>query len=348
MADYFLSMVIFSGFIIGMIFGILIQKYQICGANAVAKLIYFRNTEYFKIMYVAISIEIIFFTMFSIAGCASCLSSELSFILTPFGGLMFGFGMIISSGCASGICYKSAEGNNQTLFSLAFFFFSGYLMTRMSIITDMLDMVRSKTTLVPQSEITLPMLTGIPDVLFALIVLVAIFMIFEIVVWKNREKLRDRSIKETVLDLKGSWIIAALVLGVIGVSAPVLSSLTGNASGMNISKGLIDELGSIIDAFLGLELGYSIDWAGMFVIGTVLGAFFSAKKWGQFKITKPKLRSSLRASMGGMMMGSGAVLTGSCNVGHLLSGLPILSVSSIISLLFIFAGGVLAVKMLDI
>jgi hypothetical protein len=85
----------------------------------------------------------------------------------------------------------------------------------------------------------------------------------------------------------------------------------------------------------------------MFVAGILAGAFLMALKSGLFKISVQDKTVLLRASLGGLMMGVGAMLAGGCNIGQGLSGVSTLSVESILAAIFIFMGAALGVKWLE-
>lgn len=97
-----------------------------------------------------------------------------------------------------------------------------------------------------------------------------------------------------------------------------------------------------------------IDWQWMLVIGVVIGSFISAILSGDFQvgIWVPSLWSSafgdsailrvLVAVIGGIILGFGARFAGGCTSGHGISGTLQLAVSSWISAIFFFVGGIIA------
>lgn len=100
-----------------------------------------------------------------------------------------------------------------------------------------------------------------------------------------------------------------------------------------------------------------IDWQMMFLGGLFLGALFSAKlsksfSWqavpdlwkNRFGPGVPK--RAFFAVLGGFIAILGARLADGCPSGHGLSGMSQLSLSSLISLIFFFAGGIAAARFL--
>ncbi len=96
----------------------------------------------------------------------------------------------------------------------------------------------------------------------------------------------------------------------------------------------------------------ALDWTTMFVIGAVLGAFLAAWSGGELTGTylqdmwvnrfgpdSAMLRTFV-AFLGGALLAYGARLAGGCTSGHGISGTLQLAVSSWITVLCFFAGGV--------
>ena len=97
-----------------------------------------------------------------------------------------------------------------------------------------------------------------------------------------------------------------------------------------------------------------INWQWMLVLGVVIGAFLSAIISGDFQVGVwvPSLWASafgdnalIRvsvAAVGGIILGFGARFAGGCTSGHGISGTLQLALSSWISAIFFFVGGIIA------
>lgn len=74
-------------------------------------------------------------------------------------------------------------------------------------------------------------------------------------------------------------------------------------------------------------------------IGVIAGAFLGAKTSGEFSFRLPRKNNIAKAIIGGCMIGIGVTLApGTCTTAFVV-GLPMLSVSSILSIAGIFIGG---------
>ena len=105
------------------------------------------------------------------------------------------------------------------------------------------------------------------------------------------------------------------------------------------------------------KISLDIDWQFMLVIGIVLGSFLSAMLSGSFALkwvpdlwasvygTNPVLRVGA-AVLGGIFLGFGARWADGCTSGHGISGTMQLALSSWISAICFFVGGILTALLL--
>lgn len=101
-----------------------------------------------------------------------------------------------------------------------------------------------------------------------------------------------------------------------------------------------------------------IDWEFVFVIAAILGSALAAVHGGEFAIrglpamwtshfgSESWFKYTVLSFSGGVLMAFGARLAGGCTSGHGISGTSQLSVSSWISVICFFIGGVLAVRLI--
>lgn len=100
------------------------------------------------------------------------------------------------------------------------------------------------------------------------------------------------------------------------------------------------------------EIKLIVDWQSMLVVGMVIGAFISAILSKDFNLqwvpdlwettfgNNPLLRG-IAAGLGGICLGFGARWADGCTSGHGISGTLQLAISSWISAVFFFIGGIL-------
>ena len=129
------------------------------------------------------------------------------------------------------------------------------------------------------------------------------------------------------------WWMTGIVIGFIGIIAFVSSAAAGRNYPLGITAGWLGILNFIIGGTT------TIGWLSWMVIGIVIGAFIFSFYAGEWKIRIPKdPKKIVLQFIGGLMMGTGAVMAMGCNIGNILSGWPQLSVGSIVTGVFIILG----------
>lgn len=113
--------------ITGIIFGIILQKSRFCFTAAMRDLYLTKRATVFKALIVALALTTIGITAQKyyyfingqlIPGGSYVLPVSFA---TAFGGLLFGIGMVIAGGCASGTLMRVGEGHVLQLVTLVFF-----------------------------------------------------------------------------------------------------------------------------------------------------------------------------------------------------------------------------------
>lgn len=150
----------------------------------------------------------------------------------------------------------------------------------------------------------------------------------------------------------------------VGVGIGILSWLSFLISGKPIATsttfaragGMIEEMISgdnVKQRPYYKKIKLQINWQWMLVVGVVTGAFLSAIISGDFQTNTwvPSLWASafgdsallrvLVAVAGGIILGFGARFAGGCTSGHGISGTLQLAVSSWVSAIFFFVGGII-------
>jgi len=130
-----------------------------------------------------------------------------------------------------------------------------------------------------------------------------------------------------------TWPVTGLVIGLIGLVAWPLSTLTGRQFGLSVTEPVYSYMRV---ALLGQV--EALSWASVMWLGIPLGSYLSARQHGEFKWRSPGPQRLLQALGGGVVMGIGAAIAGGCTVGHSLTGVSTLAMSSIAATAGIVAG----------
>ena len=132
---------------------------------------------------------------------------------------------------------------------------------------------------------------------------------------------------------------------------PIATSTTFARTGGMIEKMIIGEKAPLRPYYQKIKL--RINWQWMLVLGVIIGSFISAIISGDFQlgVWVPSLWASafgdsamlrvIFAVLGGIILGFGARFAGGCTSGHGISGTLQLAVSSWVSAIFFFVGGII-------
>lgn len=199
----------------------------------------------------------------------------------------------------------------------------GVLMTNNGIFSPMQERLRTPRLNPAEGPATLANVLGVsPWVVIAILALIGGLWL-----WRGHQK--------TYQTYQGgwSWLITGVAIGLIGLIAWPLSSLTGRYFGLSVTEPAYTYM-----RVLGLGQVWALSWGSFMWIGIPLGAYISAQSHGEFKWRAPGPQRTLQALGGGVVMGIGAAIAGGCNVGHSLTGVSTLSLTSITASLGILAG----------
>jgi hypothetical protein len=144
---------------------------------------------------------------------------------------------------------------------------------------------------------------------------------------------KPASLTERIFKHGWGWLATGIAIGIVGIIAFPASAHAGRNYPLGITGGwatLTRYLISGQSKFLSCET--------FEVLGLVVGAFVSAVIAGEFKLRAPNARRLVQQYIGGALMGIGAVINFGCNIGHILSGVPQLAVSSWLGGFFIVLG----------
>lgn len=129
------------------------------------------------------------------------------------------------------------------------------------------------------------------------------------------------------------WPVAGGIIGLIGVVAWVLSASTGRQYGLSITE----PIATLFRYLFTGEIRW-LNWSSFMWLGIPLGAFLGAIGHKEFAWRAPSPVRLLQAFGGGALMGVGAGIAGGCNIGHSLTGVPMLALSSLTATAGIVAG----------
>ena len=270
------------------------------------------------------------------------------------GAFMFGIGMQLGGGCASGTLFTAGGGNARMLVTLLFFIIGSVLAT------IHFDWWVALPSLPPVSLVDKFGAAG--GILVSLILFAAIAAVTILV-----EKRRHGSLEQEPASkrqgisrlLRGPWPLVAGAVALVALNFATLA-LAGRPWGITSAFALWGAKGAQL---IGIDpsawaywqlppnakaLGESVlaDVTSVMDFGIIAGAMLAAALAGKFAPSLDiPLRSVLAAVIGGLLLGYGARIAYGCNIGAYFSGIASGSLHGWLWAVFAFAGNMVGVKL---
>ncbi|MBF7052741.1 YeeE/YedE family protein [Halomonas sp. KAO] len=306
---------------------------------------------------VMLAIAVLLF--FPALGAGSLLGQPVYGFVAPigvsvvFGAFLFGVGMQLGGGCASGTLFTAGGGNARMMITLVFFIIGSLIGTAH------FDWWQSLPALQPVSLVKTAGTGGGMAISLGLFAAIAAFTV---VMEKRRHGQLERAAKIDVGNrrwLLGPWplLAGAVALALLNFATLALAgrpwgitsafALWG-AKGFTALGGDVSQWGYWQSSWNAAALEATIwrDITSVMNIGLTLGALIAASLAGRFAPSfRIPLRSVLAAVIGGIMLGYGARLAFGCNIGAYFSGIASGSLHGWVWLVAAFAGNMFGVKL---
>ncbi|MGO3055715.1 MAG: YeeE/YedE family protein [Halomonas sp.] len=307
---------------------------------------------------VMLAIAVVLF--FPALGAGTLFGTEVRGFVSPigisvlFGAFLFGLGMQLGGGCASGTLFTAGGGNARMLITLVFFIVGSVIGTAH------FAWWQSLPAFQPVSLIDI---AGTGGGIAISLVLFAAIAAFTLVMEKRRHGQLERApvVEKPGVErwLTGPWplLAGAVALALLNFATLALAgrpwgitsafALWG-AKGFELVGGDVSQWGywQSQGNAAALEASVWSDITTVMNVGIMLGALAAAHLAGRFAPNfKIPLRSLLAAVIGGLMLGYGARLAFGCNIGAYFGGIASGSLHGWVWLVAAFAGNMFGVKL---
>ena len=236
------------------------------------------------------------------------------------GGLIFGAGMVIAATCITGIFYKLGHGMLGTLVGLVTWSL-GDLLTWRGPLNPLRTALNQNPVVTGGEPTTILNVLGSSLGLGLLILLLAATAVF---LWRSPRPHQGDY---------WSWLPLGVAVGLF----TSLAWLLARAGGANYTFGT-----SRVPTMLYESLSGATDpgnlWIPVALIALLPGSFIAARRAGTFWARGETSGRYTQLAAGGLLMGIGAGISGGCNLGHSLVGVPLLSLGSITTTLAMLLG----------
>ncbi|MEM9139637.1 MAG: YeeE/YedE family protein [Pseudomonadota bacterium] len=273
---------------------------------------------------------------------------------SALGALIFGIGMQMGGGCASGTLFTAGGGSSRMLIVLLFFVLGSVW----------------ATAHIPEFWRQLPAITGIPNIprtsliteLGPIGALAALFGFCALAVWLSRRievrahgALEEDPPTQSLLQGRWSLLAGAIALAVVGVLCFVVFGRPwGVTAGFALwgakilhGAGIPVDQWSYWQGWRAEQLSASVfaNRTSLMNFGIIFGAMAAAALAGRFSPSlKLSRRDLITAVLGGLLMGYGARLSYGCNIGAYLGGVVSGSLHGWWWLIWGFAGSLIGTR----
>ena len=315
---------VITGLFVGVLFGFILQRGRFCMNSAFRDAILLKDNVLLKTVFVALLVELVGFAIMDATGAIAINPKPFWWGANLLGSFIFGIGMVLAGGCASGITYRVGEGMVGAMTAVLGLALGGYI-TAAGFLKAFKGNLQAATTIsgADGKALTLHGILGMDYTTLALILFAIAIAAWYFIARKNGE--------EYEVDKGWGWITTGTLVGFVGILAFPLSAAAGRNYPLGITAGWINIVKVIFT-------GAAFDWLGLMIVGIVIGCLIAALIAKEFKFRVPKPLVLVQTFAGGLLMGFGAVTSGGCNIGHLLSGIPQLSLGSILAGISIVLG----------
>jgi uncharacterized membrane protein YedE/YeeE len=342
------QLVLWLSLVLGIVFGALMQRTHFCTMGAVADVINFGSWGRARMAALAIGVAVLGTQALSALGLIDLSKSIYTggrFVWAAYalGGGLFGFGMVLAGGCGSKTLLRMGGGSLKALVVFLVMGLAAYMTLRGVLGVLRVNVIEPLQFILPAQD--LPRLFGLSGWLMGGVV-GGVLILWALL------KPEGRGLES---------LIAGVGIGAATVAAWYVSGHVGYVP---------DHPETLQEAFLATNSGrmesfsfvspsaYWLDYGVLFsdktkvlsfgmvtALGVVLGALAVSLmsktfRWEGFTNT----RDLAQHLIGAVMMGFGGVLAMGCTVGQGLSGVSTLALGSMLTLLCIVGGAVLALK----
>lgn len=324
---------ILTGLLCGALLGFVMQRGRFCLTGGFRDMYIAKDNRMFYALLIAIAVQSIGVYTLIQMDVIQFSTGAFPWVAVIIGSFVFGIGIILAGGCATGTWYRAGEGLLGSWMALA-----GYMLMSTIMKSGPLTPVNESISSVVLPKNSIADTTGISVWVF-----IAIFT--AIVIWIISRELRKPKIVIPSMKPKRTGIahllfekrwhpfFTAMLVGLIAILAWPLSEATGRMSGLGITTPSANILQYLVTGDVSI-----INWGVFLVLGIFLGSFIAAKGSREFRFRMPDAKTGITSFIGGILMGFGASLAGGCSIGNGLVMTAMMTWQGWVSLVFMILG----------
>jgi uncharacterized protein len=299
------------GIAAGLAAGLVMTRWGLCFNRALRRAAFERRPALLRAFAIAVAAQLLLLPLLIALGAGTLERSAdaggpaLLPLAQLAGGLVFGAGMALAGGCVTGMLWKAGAGAIALAIAIAGFA-AGELLIRGpgdELIATLDDAARA-------DESSLAGLLGAAYEPVALVLGAAALA--------------------ALLPRRRDGVVAGVALGAVAAAAWLAAGAAGYGYGLGF-------VGAADGTRTALEDGSALP----FQLWLALGVAAGGAALGARRLRLPDGARSVRAAAGGLLMGAGGSIAHGCNIGHGLTGVPLLSLGSLLATASMAAGALL-------
>ena len=350
--------VLWGAFALAFVFGLVGSKTNFCTLGAVSDWVNMGDKGRMRMWVLAIAVAILGANGLHLAGAID-LSKTLyqtpnfTWLSYIVGGLLFGIGMTLGSGCGSKTLIRIGGGNLKSVVVFIVIGISAYMTLKGLFGAFRVNVLEKATVVLPKGQDLPSLLSGPLDLSKGTLVLVLSLVIaLALIAWI----LSDREFRSSFDGLLGGIVTGLVAVGAMYVSGHVgylaedpntlQEAFVGTNSGRMEAFSFVAPLAYTLEyLMLWTDTSRVLTFGIVSVFGVVAGSFAWALinrsfRWEGFR----DAADTGKHLIGGMLMGFGGVTALGCTIGQGISGVSTLALGSVVTLVSIVAGSAATMK----
>jgi uncharacterized protein len=304
------------GLTAGLAAGAVMTRWGLCFNRALRQAAYERRPTLLRAFAIAVGVQLLLLPLLIAAGVGTLERSadsggpSLLPVAQVAGGLVFGAGMALAGGCITGMLWKAGAGSLALGVAIAGFA-AGELLIRGpgdGLIERLDDASRP-------AEHALP---GLLDAAYTPVALAVGAVLLAALLGRQRDGL-----------------LAGVALGAVAAATWIAADAAGYGYGLGF-------VGAAEGTRAAVEAGSALPFQLWLALGVIAGG----AALGARRLRLPDAARAARAAAGGLLMGAGGSVAHGCNIGPGLTGVPLLSLGSLLATASMAAGALLTWRLL--
>ena len=351
--------VVWWGFGLGVVFGFFANKTNFCTMGAVSDVVNMGDWGRMRAWLLAIAVAILGTNILAWSGTVDITktiytSQNLPWLAHLVGGLTFGVGMTLASGCGNKTLVRVGGGNLKAVVVFLYMAYSAYLTLRGVFAVPRVSLLQAPAVVaqLPAPQ-TLPHLLhqslglGLASAELAIALAISgalmAFVLLNRHFWENKDNLLGGLVVGAVV--VAGWYVTGK-LGYAEDPESLQEMVFGTNSKLAESMSFIAPSAYTLELWaLWTDTSTVVTWGIATVFGVGIGSFLyavatKAFRWEHFVSAQDMFRHII----GGTLMGFGGVTAMGCTVGQGITGFSTLSVGAIITFVAIVAGAAATMK----